>query len=196
MTQTLMIAVTIDRRARVYADIDYLLNQGNDVTLLTLNLDTWPDLDPRVEVVQLRPAELKHPVPAIEEFLLFKGPRRSFRLAKRMVSDSEVMVSRIDRVQRAWMRRARHAHRSYWNPVYRPLRPWVLWRSSRKHILPELDLSRYDTVVVADAQAIPLGWHLSHDYGHGNVQFQVARRPSEQRTDLSNVDTLATGDRP
>lgn len=185
MAHTLIIAVTNDRRARVYNDIGYLLDEGHEVTLATLNSDKWPDLDARVQVVQLRAAELRHPIPAIEEFLLFKGPRKAFRFARRMGSRSVTLVAQVDRAQRAWISRARRIHRTYWNPAYRPLRPWIIWRASRKEVLPVLSERGYDAIVLADAQAIPLGWHLYHDYSHPNVQFQVTRTPKRPRTSAS-----------
>lgn len=190
-----MIAVTNDRRARVYADVNYLLDQGHEVTLLTLSRDKWPLLDPRVTVVPLRPAELRHPIPALEELILFKGPRKSFRLARRMVSGSVNGVARVDRLQRAWMRRARRTHRTYWARAYRPVRPWVIWRASRKHILPRLDVADYDAIVLADPQAIPLGWHLSHDYSHPNITFQVTRTPPQTQVGRAQGQHLGSGGR-
>jgi hypothetical protein len=58
---------------------------------------------------------------------------------------------------------------------YRAVRPWVLWRSTRSVLLPDIDLGAVDLVLLADAQAVSIGWHLAKARPDLPVTFALDR---------------------
>ena len=58
---------------------------------------------------------------------------------------------------------------------YRAIRPWVLWRSTRSALLPGIDLDAIDLVLLADAQAVSIGWHLAKRRPDLPVTFSLDR---------------------
>ena len=58
---------------------------------------------------------------------------------------------------------------------YRILRPYVLWRVSRRYALPKVDFNQVDLFVIVDSAAIPIGWHLARMYPKLRVVFALDR---------------------
>jgi hypothetical protein len=55
------------------------------------------------------------------------------------------------------------------------LRPYILWRVADRQVLPRVGVSSADQVVVQDAAAITLGWHLARRYPDLDVAFNLDR---------------------
>ena len=58
---------------------------------------------------------------------------------------------------------------------YHVIRPWLLWRSARSILLPDVDLGAIDLVLLADAQAVSIGWHLAKARSDLPVSFSLDR---------------------
>jgi hypothetical protein len=58
---------------------------------------------------------------------------------------------------------------------YRLLRPYILWRVADRQVLPGVGVESADQVVVQDAAAITLGWHLARRYPDLDVAFTLDR---------------------
>jgi hypothetical protein len=51
----------------------------------------------------------------------------------------------------------------------------VLWRSTQSRLLPDVDLDALDLVLLADAQAVSIGWHLAKARPDLPVRFALDR---------------------
>ncbi len=67
---------------------------------------------------------------------------------------------------------------------YKVLRPAVLWRAADDLVARRIDLDTVSEVVLADAHAVPLGWHLARRHPGLRVSFSLDRaRYSAAATD-------------
>jgi len=196
----LIIAVTASRRVGVASDMDALTASGANVTLLTSRVDAWPGLDPRVRVVDLAEAEGRMPLvsllrraSAAARGLL--GGRRAATVPPRPDRSPEPAPvpagppadqgqGRDGTVASPGPSRAMGSGRpgtgasrprELARRVYRGVRPWLLWRAARRSVLPALDIDSMDLVLVADAQAVPIGWHVARAHPHTEVAFALDR---------------------
>ena len=193
----LIIAVTASRRIGVASDIEALAASGAAVTLLTSRADAWPGLDPRVRVVDLAEAEARMPVVSLARrtataarglLARGRGPTASPQEARHLepasgpaghldgaMAGDRPQQDSGPRPEAAPPRPAAAGPRELARRAYRGVRPWLLWRVARRSVLPALDLGATDLVVVADAQAIPIGWHVARAHPHLEVTFALDR---------------------
>ena len=66
-------------------------------------------------------------------------------------------------------------HKRVFLKGYHAVRPWVVWRSTRSVLLPDIDLDAIDLVLLADAQAVSIGWHLAKERPDLPVTFTLDR---------------------
>jgi len=59
--------------------------------------------------------------------------------------------------------------------VYKVLRPAVLWRAAEHALAEHLDLDNVSEIILADAHAVPLGWHLARSRPDLSVVFSLDR---------------------
>ena len=181
----LCLALGGNRPQAVRSDLEHLLDSGADVTLVTLRRDRWKELDPRVGVIEIASAEGRHPLPRLERQVVFRGPAAVFRVLRRLVGrlatrrggsrPARLAMRGVAAGQAAWERGARAFHKRVFLRLYGTARPWILWRVSRRLVLPRVDLARTDLVLVMDSQSIPLGWHIARDHPDLDVSFSLDR---------------------
>jgi hypothetical protein len=166
----LVVAVAKRRGRALLEDIRYVLDTGSRVTLMCTRASDWPELEGQVDFCELETAEGRHLLLRVERALLFTAPnlllRRAagvFRRAGRLPrADAAVRAAtRTERVRRRYNDLGQAAHNRLFMRGYRVIRPWVLWRSARTAVLPELDPASIDLLLLADAQAVAIGWHLA-----------------------------------
>lgn len=58
---------------------------------------------------------------------------------------------------------------------YKVVRPAVLWRAADDLVSRRVDLDAVSEVVLADAHAVPLGWHLARRHPRLRVSFSLDR---------------------
>ena len=58
---------------------------------------------------------------------------------------------------------------------YKVVRPAVLWRAADDLVSRRVDLDAVSEVVLADAHAVPLGWHLARRHPQLRVSFSLDR---------------------
>lgn len=68
-----------------------------------------------------------------------------------------------------------------YSKVYRLLRPYVMWRVTRKQVVRRLDWSAVEQLVICDSHAIPIGWHLARRHPGLAVGFELDRAPYADR---------------
>ncbi|GLZ09066.1 hypothetical protein Acsp03_65320 [Actinomadura sp. NBRC 104412] len=145
------------RRAEVSELAGYFLNEGAQVDLVTAREKGWDELDERVRLHQLRPIEARHPLPWLERALVIRAPRLVSRPVKRLGPPGAF----LDRVR---SRISGTIHRRLFLPFYKHVRPLLLARLARRRVLPRIDMSQVERVVVADRTAMTLGWRLARKH--------------------------------
>jgi hypothetical protein len=184
--KVLIVALSTARWRATVNEMEFLLDQGADVTLLTSRIDKWEDhLDPRAKVVTLSEYEGRHPLPRTERAIVFRVPRLFFAVLRKPLravtqapavgTPARVAVRGTDVVQRGYERVANVFHLRVFNRFYRNVRPVILWKVARKHALRHVDLGELDLVLVMDSQSIPIGWHLAREQPGLDVSFSLDR---------------------
>ncbi|MDO5501124.1 MAG: hypothetical protein Q4F67_15735 [Propionibacteriaceae bacterium] len=75
--------------------------------------------------------------------------------------------------------------------AYKIARPLVLWRAAEKTLSRHLSMAQVAQVVLADAHAVPLGWHLGRAHPDLSIVFSLDRsayaEPAPERPESSQV---------
>jgi hypothetical protein len=182
--KVVVIALNHRRHRAISSEAAWALDHGVEVHLVTVSAEQWPFMDPRVRVHELRQGEGAHPVPRIERLIVFRGPRAIFtradavlaRLARTPAKPVASPALAFERaVRAAYEKVANSFHRKVFVRFYRLLRPYILWRVADRQVLPAVGVGSADQVVVQDAAAITLGWHLARRYPDLDVAFTLDR---------------------
>ncbi|MDO5503165.1 MAG: hypothetical protein Q4G67_08345 [Actinomycetia bacterium] len=141
----------------VVGHAEFLLDRGVRVTVMTADPIPYHErrLDGRAEMIDLTRAEVQ------------TGP---FRVRERLrrysvggpVQNFAYKVS---------------------NRAYKVMRPAILWRAAEGEVAGWFDWSQVDEVVLADAHAVPLGWHVARRHPDLRVTFALDRSRYENDTD-------------
>ena len=160
-----VVVVNVDpqRADRTRTLVDRLVDRGMGVDLITVQ--PWSARHPangRVRVHELGAAEGRRPALRAERLVVFTMPDRILsgaqRLARRLPAPEPEGGVRF--LRRVHLRVADAAHRRLFLRGYSIVRPRVLWRITRRRVLPDLELARVRRVVVVDAYGVPIGWQL------------------------------------
>lgn len=182
--RALIVSLSTAREAQVRDDVDRLLAEGYAVELVTTKEQDFEDLPAQVRVAGLSDAERAHPVLRAERLLVLTLPRWIYTAVARVLRVlARVLPGRIgrrvDRLGGLWKRRwiatreaARRFHKQRWGKAYSHVRPWFLWRTARRKVLPRLD-GPWDVIIVADALSTPIGWKLARQYPRASVGFSL-----------------------
>lgn len=144
-----LMALTSVAVRQTVANADFLLSRGVPVMLLTAEPVAFHDhgLDPRVPVIDLTRREAAS--------LPHRGTRQLARLRKAGLPGRAVNAA---------------GHQTY--KVFRPL---VLWRAAERELRGHLDLDDVAEIVLADAHAVPLGWHIARARPDLRISFSLDR---------------------
>jgi glycosyltransferase involved in cell wall biosynthesis len=177
----LVVSVTRGRRKGVVDDVRYILDTGSQVTLVCMRASDWPELEGQVTFSEVEKAELRHPLLRAEQGLVVGLPNLLLRVAagafRRLgrVPGAGAAVARTNQVRAAYNRLGSAFHTRVFMKGYHVIRPWLLWRSARSILLPDVDLGAIDLVLLADAQAVSIGWHLAKARPDLPVSFSLDR---------------------
>jgi hypothetical protein len=200
--KVVVIAISQRRQQAVATETAWALDHGAEVHLVTLSLQGW-SLDPRVKVHELRPGEAAHPVLRAERLLVHRLPQLFLqKLAgalRRLTRTPAAPVARKGlAVVRAVEKRQKHVSSTFSAKIfmrgYKVLRPFVLWRVADRKVLPAVGVEHADQVVVQDAGAITLGWHLARRYPDLDVAFTLDRSRIARETGAPAVPVPVTDD--
>jgi hypothetical protein len=184
LKKVVVIALNHRRHRAISAEAAWAIDHGVEFHLVTVSQEGWPFLDPRVHLHELRVGEGAHPVPRIERLLVFRIPRGVFIRAdaalEKLAGTSAAPVARpalsAERALNAGYEKVAGAfHHRLFVRFYRLLRPYILWRIADKQVLPAVGVDQADQVVVQDAGAITLGWHLARRHPDLDVAFTLDR---------------------
>jgi glycosyltransferase involved in cell wall biosynthesis len=154
------------RRTRRFAHD--LLGRGFAVDLVTIDPAVWSrvGLDECMRVHALGAAEDRHPLLRVERLLVFRAPGKvldvALRLARRRHALWPELVVR--RTQHFHGVVAEAFHAKAFQRGYQILRPRILWRIAQREVVPNLDMSRTERVVVSGSSGVTIGWHLARRY--------------------------------
>jgi hypothetical protein len=172
--KVVVVALTPRRHRAVEAEAAFALDHGVDVHLVTVTAQEWPSLDPRVRVHELRAGEEAHPLRRVVQGVVLGIPRVVLGTVASMLARTHAapVARRLLGVQR---RGAEAFQLKVFEAVYRPVRPYVLWRVASRQVLPAVGLEDADQVIMQDAGAITLGWHLARRNPDLDVSFTLDR---------------------
>jgi hypothetical protein len=86
------------------------------------------------------------------------------------------VVTLSEAEQRHWLLRTQDAVlRRVFLKRYHQVRPWLLWRVARRAVLPRLDVSSADQIIVGDTLAVPVGWHIAQLAPDAKIGFALVR---------------------
>ncbi|NDU71891.1 hypothetical protein GWI34_04515 [Actinomadura sp. DSM 109109] len=139
---------------RVIGLAGYFAEEGARVDVVTAEPDGWADLDGRVRLHRLDRAEARHPLPWLEHTAVIRVPR----IAVRPVARAGRAGARLERAR---TRLSLGVHRRLFVPFYRHVRPLLLARVARRHVLREIDTGGLVRVIVMDRTSVPLGRRLA-----------------------------------
>ena len=180
----LVLSLSTARAAQVRHDIDLLEAAGHDVELIVTKGERWDDLPKSVIVHSLDTVEYRHPVLRAERFVVLTLPRLVYTaVAKVLTLLARVLPGPIGRRmarvggqwKRLWIRTregTKRFHKEKWAVWYGHVRPWFLWRITRRHVVPEL-AGNWDVILVADALSTPVGWQLAQTAPSASVGFTL-----------------------
>lgn len=151
-----LMALTSVAVRQTVANADFLLAAGVPVMVLTAEPVAFHDhgLDARVPVIDLTRSEVAS--------LPHRGTRRLARLRSLGLPGRAVNAA---------------GHQAY--KVFRPL---VLWRAAEQELARHLDLDDIAEIVLADAHAVPLGWHIGRARPDLRISFSLDRDAYSGRT--------------
>lgn len=184
LKKVVVIALNHRRHRAISAEAAWALDHGVEFHLVTVSEEGWPFLDPRVQVHELRRGEGAHPVPRVERLIVFRVPRALFSRAEALLGKlTRTPAAPVARpaltaergVNAGYEKMANAFHRKVFVRFYRLLRPYILWRIADTQVLPDVGIETADQVVVQDAAAITLGWHLARRYPDLDVAFTLDR---------------------
>jgi glycosyltransferase involved in cell wall biosynthesis len=168
------------RGARDYAHA--MLGRGIGVDLVTTDLEVWRRLrlDPRVRVHSIGATEHRHIGQRLERLLVYRAPGKVLASARDLARRSPALGPEVgvSRLQRLHSRSASAFHRKIFQRTYHVIRPRVLWRITRREVLPQLDVARAGRVVVAGTGGVAIGWQLARRHPHLTVTTSLSP-PSE-----------------
>jgi hypothetical protein len=172
--KVVVVALTPRRHRAVEAEAAFALDHGVDVHLVTVTAQEWPSLDPRVRVHELGAGEEAHPLRRVVHGVLLGIPRAVLGPVASVLARTPAapVARRLLGVQRPGVEAFQQ---KVFEAVYRPVRPYVLWRVASRQVLPAVGLEDADQVIMQDAGAITLGWHLARRNPDLDVSFTLDR---------------------
>src|SRR4051794_14973426 len=181
----LVVSVTRGRRKGVVDDIRYILDTGSQVTFLCMRASEWPEFEGQVTFSEVETAEARHPLLRAERGVIVTLPNLLVRYLLGVLrrlgrvpgagAPARVAARGTRQVHGKYTKVSQAFHKRVFMKGYHAVRPWVLWRSTRSVLLPDLDLDAVDLVLLADAQAVSIGWHLAKARPDLPVTFALDR---------------------
>jgi hypothetical protein len=177
-------AVRPDAAAR---DAELAVAQGNVATVVITHPQAVPDLGTArgVHLIDLTAAAERHPVRRLERLVVYRFPllaTRGLRKLSRMAAVTRGLsrpARGAYRLSRAGDRLHRRGVRRFERAVGSRLRPVLLRRSAGFALVREVDIARFDLVVVSDPQSLLTAWHIARRYPQVPVRLRMpATRPT------------------
>ncbi|MEN3610731.1 glycosyltransferase family 4 protein [Plantactinospora sp. ZYX-F-223] len=165
----LLVVAVNPRKIDVTRDfVNEMSARGYTVDLVVNEPEAWSRarLDERVRIHALTAAENRRLLLWTEQLLVFRIPGKLLYGAQRVARrvhrlGPEVAIGRL----RRWHQRgARGVHNKIFFPGYLMLRPFILWRITRRVVLPRLDLAHTRGVVISGSYGTTIGWRLARRY--------------------------------
>jgi hypothetical protein len=145
----LFMALTSVAARQTVNNAHYLLEQGERPVILTAEPMPFHELelDDRVPIIDLTRSEV--------DSLAHRGKRQLARLRSIGLPGRAVNAA---------------GHQTY-----KVARPLVLWRAAEQELGKHLDLDDVTEIILADAHAVPLGWHIGRARPDLKISFSLDR---------------------
>jgi len=160
-----LVAVSPPNRGHTRSYIDAVRERGYAVDLITLDPAAWRRYsdDGGVRMHGIGETEERRLSQRIERGLVTTFPRWALGFLRARTSglSSPVPEALAIHGQRVHRILAERFDRRVYGRLYQIVRPRILWRITRRQVLPELDLARTRRVVVHGATGVTIGWGLA-----------------------------------
>jgi glycogen(starch) synthase len=160
-----VVAVDPGRTARVKRYIQGARERGFAVDLIAVDPTKWGpyDGDNGIRVYAIGEAEERRFTRRLERGLITTFPRWAlgFSRARAQSLRSPVPEALAIHAQRVHRVLANGFDSKVYDRYYHVVRPRILWRITRRRVLPKLDLAHTRTVVVHGVPGITIGWGLA-----------------------------------
>jgi hypothetical protein len=191
-------------RFPTFPDAEFLRDQGWAVTMVTGPLSDGAVVPAGVRLIELADVETVAPINRAERFLVLSAPRIALRLLR-------ALLARAGRI-RGVGRPARHAarlataaaaeqprlsllaHRVWQRGPYRAIRPFVMWRLTKRLALDDLLTAGADLIVCGDREvSVSVAWHLAKRLPATPVIFAIDRERWPQLPGAVQLSVERTG---
>jgi glycosyltransferase involved in cell wall biosynthesis len=139
--------------------------RGYGVDLIALDPGHWSkyEADPGITVHTIGESEERRLTRRLERVLVTTFPRWALGFARARVRGlgSPLPEAIVIHAQRGHRMLANRFETKVYNRWYQIVRPRILWRITRRKVLPQLDLSRTRRVVVNGLPGVTIGWGLA-----------------------------------
>lgn len=145
--------------------IDAAREGGYGIDLITINPSLYRqyDDDAGVRIFAIGDAEHRRFTPRLKRRVIVTIPRRVFGFARARAKGlpSPLPEAVIVHAQAKQQALARKFDVKIYNPWYQVVRPRVLWKITRRRVLPQLDMAHTRRVVVHGVLGVTTGWGLA-----------------------------------
>jgi hypothetical protein len=155
--------------------------RGYGVDLITADPGA-AEFDPGVRVHSVGAAERRRISRRLVDGLVTGGPRRALGLLRAGTRSlpSPLPEALAITAQRGHRRVADKFNRKVYGRYYAVVRPRILWRITRRQVLPSLDLSRTRRIVVQGVPGVTIGWGLARQDPSISVGTDLTLPPTDQ----------------
>ncbi len=160
-----VVAVDRQRAGRVTRYVDAARERGYGIDLIAVDPSPYRryDDDAGVRIFAIGDAEDRRLTRRLRRGVVSTGPRWALGFARARVRNlpsplPEALVAHAQRGQRVLAARFDTGTDNRW---YQFVRPRVLWRVTRRRVVPHLDLTRTRRVVVHGVPGVTTGWGLA-----------------------------------
>lgn len=179
----LLICMDTARARSVATSAERALARGHVVFLITAEARGWPDLDPRVQLIDLGGIQASEPLLRLERLVTVRIPRKLFAVVLTALAAVERTAMRrlarhaagaVRHVAAAYDRAAGKVHVRAFLPAYRRVQPWLDSRATRRAVASRVALSGVEQIVVQDGGGLIVAERLLRAHPQLRVGFELA----------------------
>jgi glycogen(starch) synthase len=167
--------------------IDAARERGYGIDLIALDPDKWVSYrdDEGVRLHGIGATENRRFSRRLERGLVTTLPRKGlgYLRARSRALPSPMPEALVITAQRAHKKVADEFHKKVYDRWYEAVRPRILWRVTRREVLPQLDKARIRRVVVHGVPGVTIGWRLAKDDPSVPVGTDLTPPAENARTD-------------
>jgi glycogen(starch) synthase len=173
-----LVAIDHARTGRAQRYVRTARERGYGVDVITLDAKAWTaeQPDPGVRVYGIGDAEERRFTRRLPQAVVFALPRSVFRFLRAQTArfDSPMPEAVAMLCQQAQQKVSSAINRRTYGRWYTSVRPRILWRITRRRVLPQLDMDHTRQVVVDGVPGVTIAWQM----GRRNPEMPLSDVPT------------------